>query len=150
MRTYPPTCGQYQTRQKVVSFDGYLQFQNDDGSPTDPIPIPFHVPYTQKTTPELIFPGPVVDQQIDFQTITIVKLLAIQVVESASDATVTLNDGTPLPLKGRRPPMPTSDPPDPPDFSPGVILYCNVNGGLTSVKFNSNYQLKVRVYIFGD
>lgn len=132
-----------------ATLDGQLTFPLAAGQPPVSFPFKFKVPFKQKLIVDQTLPGPVVNHDICKDTLTSASLGIIQIVHSSPDSTVSLNHGTPIPLKGFRNPIPT-DPPDPNDFSPGIILYGNFVGGLTSVSFNSLYQIKLRAYLFGD
>jgi hypothetical protein len=132
-----------------VTVHGQLNFPMEEGQTGTPIPFKFEIPLDQRIITDITIPGPVVNHEICSDTIINGQLALIQVTESAQDATVTLNNGTPLPLQGRGIPIPTPDTINLPGLAPGFILYCNASGGLTSIKFNSAYCMKVKVFLFG-
>jgi hypothetical protein len=98
---------------------------------------------------DITIPGPVVDVDICKNMMTDVRLAVIQVVESADDATVKLNNGSPISLIGASPPEPQFVPRGA-GFAPGLVFYFNPIGGLNSIKFNSaTAGIKLKVSIFG-
>ena len=153
----PPECNPYELHEghphhicgDKVTIHGQLHFPLTEGQQGEPVPFHFEIPLEQKIITDITIPGPVVNYEICSDTLHSAKLALIQVVESANDATVTLNNGTPLPLKGKNLPI-YSEMVDPVWFSPGLILYCNISGGLTSIKFSSAQCMKVKVYVFGE
>lgn len=134
---------------KKVTLSATLAFPLASGQPPVSVPFDFEVAYSQKDDPDSTFDGPVVDKELLTGALTDVKVAVIHVIQGADDATVKLNDGVPLPLVGYNPPTPAFAPRPPQGFSPGILLYCNPLGGLTSIKFNSASQMRVKAYLFG-
>lgn len=128
-----------------------LSFPVANGQPPITIPFDCAVEYEQCLPGvDLTLSGPVVDHEICTDTLTNIRLAVIKVVESADDATVKLNNGpaSGLPLIGFSIPQPQFVPRGA-GFAPGVIFYFNPTGGLTSIKFNSQYGMKINVSLFG-
>lgn len=131
-----------------VSVTGHLTFPISEGTMTQ-LPFKFEIEMKEKILSDILLPGPVVNYEICSGTITSGQLALIQVIESAPDATVTLNHGSPLPLIGKNSPQVGANPTPSNELSPGLIFYCNEMGGLTSIIFNSAYCMKVSCKVFG-